>query len=370
MKHLVAVIDGNEAHRTAVAEALCSVYSVAIFGDSANAISAMMTRNPGVILVGQRVGTIGGANFIRELRRERALAQIPVIFIIDNEDIRVLDTVRDFGIKNYIVKPYRRSDLVSAISTNINAKVQRTWQTLPPAQRKALEGTISVFNSIAEDIAKNKTISYDAVDKSCLDVVEVINDSGVVQMTHSVKDHDNFTYVHSMRMAAFLALFGKAIGLPKDQQRVLASGGFLHDIGKMKISRALLNKEGRLTREEWDILHNHVAASQRLLVDSEMPKGVMTIITQHHERLDGTGYPRGLCGREMNQLARMAAVIDIFCALTDRCAYKRALSAEAALDVMADEMSSQIDMNLLVKFREILLDTAGFKELATANSFS
>jgi putative nucleotidyltransferase with HDIG domain len=370
MKHLVTVVDANEVHRKAVAEALFSFYTVSSFADSANAISGMLLSRPGIILVGQRVGATSGANFIRDLRKERALVHIPVIFIIDSEDIRVLDTLRDFGIKSYIVKPYRRSELLTAISDHINAKVQRSWEALPPIQRKALEGTINAFNNIAEDIAKNKPISYDTIDKSCADIVDVVNENDYIKMIHGVKDHDNFTYVHSMRMATFLSLFGRSIGLPKEQQKTLASGGFLHDIGKMKISRALLNKEGRLSKEEWEVLHSHVPASMRLLLDSEVPKGAMTIVAQHHEKLDGTGYPIGFKGTELNQLARMSAIIDVFCALTDRRAYKRALSAESALEIMVEEMSSQIDVSLLMKFREILIDSAGVQEMTAHPTFS
>ena len=90
MKHLVTVVDANDAHRRAVSEALFSFYSVAAFADSANAISGILLAPPVLILVGQRVGTGSGANFIRDLRKEAALAQIPVIFVLDSEDIRVL----------------------------------------------------------------------------------------------------------------------------------------------------------------------------------------------------------------------------------------------------------------------------------------
>ena len=196
-----------------------------------------------------------------------------------------------------------------------------------------------------------------------MDIVDVVNKDDFTKMLYSVKDHDNFTYVHSIRMATFMALFGKAIGLPKEQQRVLSAGGFLHDVGKMTISRALLNKEGRLSAAEWDIIRSHVPTAQKLLLGTEIPKGAMTIVTQHHEKLNGSGYPLGLAGRDLNQVARMAAIIDVFCALTDRRAYKRALAAEVALDTMANEMAAHIDVSLLRRFREILLDAAGFNEM-------
>jgi HD-GYP domain-containing protein (c-di-GMP phosphodiesterase class II) len=95
-----------------------------------------------------------------------------------------------------------------------------------------------------------------------------------------------------------------------------------------------------------------------LLANSpNLPKGVSTIVNHHHERLDGSGYPDGLKGTELNQLARMAGIIDVFCAMTDRRPYRRTTPAHAALETMAVQMCDQLDQDLLIRFKEILLDS-------------
>ena len=159
MKHQVAIVDSNTQHRTMVGEVLLSFYSVQTYDATANAITGMYHAHPRLILVGQRVGGGSGANFIKDLRREKQLSTIPIIFVIDNEDYRIIDTMRDLGIKDYLVKPYRRSELINVISKHVNGRVERSWQDLPIDQRKALEGTLTTFNSIADNIANGNPIN-------------------------------------------------------------------------------------------------------------------------------------------------------------------------------------------------------------------
>ena len=140
---------------------------------------------------------------------------------------------------------------------------------------------------------------------------------------------------------------------------MLASGGLLHDVGKMSIPHEVLNKPGRLTEEEFVVMKGHVDASVHYLMQNpEIPKGVITIAAQHHEKLDGTGYPNRIPGKDLNSLARMAAIVDVFGALTDRRVYKPPMPAEKALGIMKDEMSNHLDGKLLLLFREMLLDAA------------
>ena len=87
-----------------------------------------------------------------------------------------------------------------------------------------------------------------------------------------------------------------------------------------------------------------------------MPPGILTIAAQHHEKLDGTGYPNGLTGRQLNDLARMASIVDVFSALTDRRVYKPAMDSEKALTIMTEEMGNHLDQKLLRLFRHMLLD--------------
>lgn len=362
MKALVSIIDANPQHRQTVAEALKLHYAVQTYDTPVNALAGMLINKPRVILAGQRVGAGSGINFVKDLRKERFLSEIPLIFVIDSEDFRIVEQMRELSIKDYLVKPYPRSALLAAVSRHVNATVERSWKTLPATQRQALESSLKAFNSIGEDIAAGRPLPFGAVTESCAAIVEVVAKNEIAALLGRLRDHDNFTYVHSLRFSALMSLFGKSIGLPREQQTLIAGGGLLHDVGKLTIPRDLLVKTGALSPGEWQLLKGHVATGVKILATNDaIPKGVMTIVANHHERLDGSGYPRALPGTEINQLGRMAAIIDIFCAMTDRKPYHRTFTAPVALDIMASEMNDQLDQELLRKFKEILLDCAPFE---------
>lgn len=356
-RHLVAIVDGNQRHREQVSEALAPFYVVHTYGDSTNALMGLGVAPPGLVLIGESVPPSTGVNFLRAMRFERELGSTPAIFVSDRGNPEVLAAALSAGADDCIIKPYRRSSLLKAVSAQLNIKVERKWKELPPLARNALQDTLSVYNSIADIFDQSYPIQYGAVAESCTPLVDAVNLRACSYILDGVKDHDNITYAHSVRVATLLALFGQAIGLPKSQQLLLACGGLLHDVGKMAIRHDLLNKTDHLTDEDWEIIRSHVPVAVSFLrTCADMPKGVVTMAAQHHERLDGSGYPRGLSGSQLNELARMTALIDVFSAMTEPRVNRTIMSAEKALKIMAGDMASQFDLELLVRFREIVLD--------------
>ena len=358
-KQLVAIVDGNQRHRDQLAEALLSFYSVNVYGDSTNALMGLGVSPPGLILIGEYVPPSSGVNFLRAMRFERELGQTPVVFVSDNGNPEVLAAALTAGANDCIIKPYRRSALIKAISAQINVKIERSWRELPTLARDALEDSLTLFNSIADVFDQSIPIQYGAVAENCATLVDAVTTNVFPAILSGVLEHDHITFAHSVRVATLLALFGNAIGLPRSQQILLASGGLLHDVGKISIRHSILNKNETLTEDEWTIIRNHVPSGVNFLRGCpDMPKGIVTIAAQHHERLDGSGYPRGLAGGQLNELARMSAIVDVFSSMTGHRIYKPTISAEAALKVMSEEMNKQLDQELLTRFREIFLDTA------------
>jgi putative nucleotidyltransferase with HDIG domain len=334
-----------------------SFYRFAEYPDISQAIVGCRARVPRLILVSEEFSGNTGCDFVRMVRNDRQLAAVPIVMVAVSDDEATRDRVTQCGAESLLVSPYSRSALITAISGLLNRRVEQKWKNLPEPQRHALISTQDLFNGIADGIGNGKPVAYRDVSDACGSLVEAIANDDYKAILHGVRDHDNYTYAHSMRVGTYLALFGFNLGLPKDEQIVLASGGLLHDVGKMSIPYEVLNKAGRLTPAEFEVMKGHVTASVTYLQGCpDLPKGVITIAAQHHEKLDGTGYPFGLAGNQLNRLARMAAIIDVFSALTDRRVYKPAMDAEAALHLMADEMASHLDMKLFHLFRQMLLD--------------
>ncbi|HEY4044853.1 MAG TPA: HD domain-containing phosphohydrolase, partial [Rhodopila sp.] len=231
--------------------------------------------------------------------------------------------------------------------------------TLQPLQKQALTDSLRLFNSISSVIGEGQPVPYKAAGDACRPLVDLVANNDFKSVLQGVKEHDNYSFVHSMRVATYLALFGFNLGLSKDEQLLLATGGLLHDVGKMSISHEVLNKPGQLNPAELAVMKGHVAASITYLERcDDLPKGIITIAAQHHEKLDGTGYPHGLAGNQLNRLARIASIVDVFSALTDRRVYKQAIEPETALTIMVDEMGTELDVKLLGLFRQMLLDAA------------
>jgi putative nucleotidyltransferase with HDIG domain len=357
-RHSVAVVDANSHHREEVSRALLSFYRVTAFADPANALTTLSTTaGPGLIVVGEQVGVHGGIRFIKALRQVGVLNRTPVIYVMDRDDPYVAAEARAAGADDCLVKPYRRSSLVAAISACLNIGVERKWESLPALPRQALKGTVEAFNNISDIIASGEPLPYGEVTQACTPLVEAVNMNNFKAILNGVKDHDNYTYAHSMRVATLLSLFGNAAGVKGDDQLLLASGGLLHDAGKMSIPHEILNKPGRLDEAEFTIMKSHVPETVRFLRNSpDVPKSVMTIAEQHHEKLNGLGYPHGLKGAQLNELARMAAIVDVFSALTDRRVYKPPVEPGKALSIMTDEMTEHLDQRFLALFKSMLLD--------------
>ena len=167
-----------------------------------------------------------------------------------------------------------------------------------------------------------------------------------------------------MRVATLLTLFGHGLGIEGDNLLILSTGGLLHDVGKLVTPRAILNKPGIFTEEEWPIMRDHAVHCGALMeAGDDVPRGAQIIAEQHHEKLDESGYPKGLKGNELNDLARMSMICDIFGALTDERSYKKAFSVEKAFGIL-ESMTTGIDQNLLVMFKDIFISTQPLEQAA------
>ena len=358
-KPYIAIVVGDALQGSQVANSLMSFYRFAQYQDMSRAMAGCRAHRPRLALVSEVLSTGSGFDFVRMLRLDANLRSVPVVMIVANDDKATSDRVAQCGAESCLVTPYMRGALITTISRLLNGHTERGWKVLPGIPRRALTDTLELFNGLANVIGSGEPIRYEAVSDACGLLVEAVANNDFRAMLNGVRDHDNYSYAHSLRVATYLALFGYNLGLPKDEQILLASGGLLHDVGKMSIPHEVLNKAGRLNAAELKVMKGHVTASVDYLKGCpDLPKGIITIAAQHHEKLDGTGYPHGLAGSRLNRLARMASIIDVFSALTDRRVYKEPMEAEAALNLMRNGMGSHLDIQLLGLFRQMLLDAS------------
>ena len=179
----------------------------------------------------------------------------------------------------------------------------------------------------------------------------VIHDEITIASLLEVSSYDYYTYTHCVNVSVYAVGLGKELGLSQRELIRLGCGGILHDLGKSRVSHELINKPGRLTEEEFVLVKNHPALGHELLQKMhEADAMILSIVRHHHEKLDGSGYPDGLKGDEVDFYARIVAIGDIFDALTTRRSYKPALSTFEALGLMKNKMADELDMELLTRF--------------------
>ena len=165
----------------------------------------------------------------------------------------------------------------------------------------------------------------------------VMRNSGALIGLARLKTADNYTYMHSVAVCALMVALARQLGLDDAVTRELGLAGLLHDVGKMTLASAILNKPGKLSTEEFDIVKRHPAAGHALL---EKTGGIgaiaLDVCLHHHEKFDGSGYPHGLRGEQISLYARMGAICDVYDAVTSNRPYKAGWGPAESLRRMAE----------------------------------
>ena len=152
----------------------------------------------------------------------------------------------------------------------------------------------------------------------------------------SIESADSYTHGHCERVASYAVAVGQALELPDAEITTVRLGAYLHDVGKVKVPHEVLNKPGRLTPEEFDIIKQHPTWGVELLAAIEFPWDIKPIIRWHHEKLDGSGYPDRLAGDAIPLNAQIICIVDVYDALTTTRSYRPAMTHEAALACMRE----------------------------------
>ena len=300
-KSSIYIFGGFPKYREEVETTLKSFYELKFFEDLERAGEDVFKVAPKAIMVDEIVPPKGGANLVARIRKIKEAKSIPIIFSVKATSKEMVAEAKSYGGIIVLEKPYRKSTLVNALSDGVNKSVEAEWEQFDPVQKAALKNSLSSFNSIADLIHAGEPIPYDDVRDSCAPLTEAVQSGNYKDILAGVSNHDNYTYVHSLRVATFLSLFGNTLGIGGDDLKTLATGGLLHDAGKMFIPHNVLNKTGKLTDEEFAVMKSHVCCTVDFLEKTpDIPNAVLVIAGQHHEKLDGSGYPHGIKGLKLN----------------------------------------------------------------------
>lgn len=202
----------------------------------------------------------------------------------------------------------------------------------------------------AENIHSAKGGLYDVVDL-------IMSEEEMAQYLLEITSHDFYTYTHSVNVGILSVSLSKALFNRSENHnmRELGAAFFLHDLGKVRIDSSYINKPGKLTNEEMREMKRHPAHGFNILNKArELTTECKIIVLEHHERDDGSGYPRGLRGDEIHLYARVCAIADVYDALTSMRSYKQPMAPFSALKLMKEEMLSHFHKELFEKFVKML----------------
>jgi len=166
--------------------------------------------------------------------------------------------------------------------------------------------------------------------------------------------HDAYTFTHGVNVAVLAVAFGAALGISPQGLKQLGLAGLFHDLGKTGVPDAILNKPGPLSPKEFERIREHPAHGCRLLAGRGLPEAVLRGVGEHHEKADGSGYPRGLAGEDIHPFGRVLGVADVFDALTSRRSYKEAMLPTRALGVLYGMRGRDFPAQLVERFIKFL----------------
>lgn len=210
-----------------------------------------------------------------------------------------------------------------------------------------LEASYQIFANLNADGRRVQTerIIY-SIERLYLDIFD--------SMAREVDQKDQYTKGHSDRVASLALLLGKELGLRATELKTIVAASLLHDIGKINIDDSVLKKPGELTVDEFQHIKKHPENGLELLRGTDFPWDIRPLILHHHEKMDGSGYPRGLIGEDIPTGARIIGICDVFDALTSDRVYRPAYDIEKALKIMSGKSGTEFDPVILKRFIELI----------------
>jgi putative two-component system response regulator len=265
-------------------------YRVQVAHDGPSALAAVHDEPPDIVLLDVMIPIIDGYEVCRRLRRDPATRLLPIVLVTGLTDRAQRIEGLKAGADDFLSKPVDLHELMARVASLLRMK----------RYTDDLDSAASIIETLAE----------------------------------MIEARDGYTQGHCHRMANYATALGRKLRLSEEDLQALQRGGFLHDIGMLAIPDSLLRKEGRLSREEYELIKSHTVIGDSLCQKLRSLSSVKSIVRHHHERLDGSGYPDGLQGDAISLLAQIIGIIDVYDAVTTRRSYQQAEPSETAVEIL------------------------------------
>jgi putative two-component system response regulator len=330
----VLIVDDERMGRETIESILDGQgYNLEMAENGLQAIEKARLFQPDVILLDVMMPGMTGFEVCQKIRTDVLTAEIPIIFLTALDDKKSKLQGLQIGADDYIIKPYDRHELRARLTniTNLNR------------YRKLL-------------------VERENVEHEHLKLLSAYDDT-IAGWSHAMELRDKETDGHAQRVTELTLRLAREMGIDEDALVHIRRGALLHDMGKLGVPDALLHKTEALTPEEWKIMRRHPQYAYDMLSPIEYLHPALDIPYCHHEKWNGTGYPRGLKGEQIPISARIFAIVDVWDALTSDRPYRRAWDKETALEYLHAQSGEHFDPIVVELFYKVM----GYSKLSVSS---
>ncbi|MEW6615894.1 MAG: HD domain-containing phosphohydrolase [Thermodesulfobacteriota bacterium] len=286
-------------------------YKCSLAADAVEARSLIKSQNFDLILCDVNMPGESGLDLTRYVLAEHQ--ETAVVMVSGVDDPEIAETALEIGAFGYVIKPFRHNELMINIA---NALRRRELEIKNRIQRHGLEQAV---------LDRTREL------QTTLNKLEVATEGVIQAMAMTIEMRDPYTAGHQRRVRDLSCAIAKDMGFSKERFDAIRMSSMIHDLGKIALPSEILSKPGRLTKTEFELIKTHSQIGYSILKDIEFPWPLAEIILQHHERMNGSGYPRSLSGENILYEARIVAVADVVEAISSHRPYRPALGVDKAL---------------------------------------
>ncbi len=310
--HRVLVVDDNPSIALLLKQVLAAEgYQVTIARDGMEAIAFVGEFVPDLILLDLDLPLLSGDEVCKRLKNAPDTRLIPIIIITAQNEFQNKLDAWEYGADDFLTKPFHLVEVTTRCRSLL--RIKRLVEERDSAE------------------------------------------SVVFALARTVEAKSPFTHGHSERVLAYALALAGALKLPAEDHDILRKGALLHDIGKISVPDAILNKNGPLTPDEYNTIKEHTTTGAHIVEPLHSVRDAMPLIRWHHERLDGRGYPDGLRGKAITLLVRILSVADVYDSLASDRPYRRRMPHEMCLQLLRENsQGGGLDPDLVALFEEVV----------------
>lgn len=339
-RETVLIVDDEEQIRKVLHRLLTRAgYNCQVASDAAEAKALLKQSDFSAVLTDMTMPGESGLDLVMHVAEE--YPDTATVMVTGSDDSRLAESAMEVGAYGYIVKPFETNEILISLS---NALRRLALEISHREHRERLEQTVKertseLWGAIAQLEAAEQELRHS-------------REETVKRLSLAAEFRDREMGNHISRMSRYCGLIAERAGMDMDQVDLVRIASVMHDVGKIGIPDKILLKPGPLTDDERQVMQQHADIGHQILSGSSSPllQYAASIALTHHEKYDGTGYPSGLKGEDIPIEGRIAAIADVFDALTSNRVYKKAFPIGKALDIMREDSGGHFDPELLDAF--------------------